>query len=247
MTITLNGEPFELEGPRSVSALLADLAIDARRVAVEHNLTVLKAPHETADLKDGDQVEIVNFVLAAARPWGQMGVDGSDTHLTQNLHQLAALPIGIANDFEDRRCQMGSDTCLRMEHYEAHEGLHGNVQARRLMLYRVQSASSAVRRSTSMMRVFNTTQSTLFSIIRISRLKFPAPNNADPEAMLMRIVVMKPTMRNGSSLYAMNRRKIAPPVPWHDAALPTTRRCTNSLTRRNDARDPQSIRSSKPA
>ncbi len=63
MTITLNGEPFELEGPRTVSALLAELAIDARRVAVEHNLTVLKrAAFETADLKDGDQVEIVNFV-----------------------------------------------------------------------------------------------------------------------------------------------------------------------------------------
>jgi len=63
MTITLNGEPFELEGPRTVSALLAELAIDARRVAVEHNLTVLKrAAFETADLKEGDQVEIVNFV-----------------------------------------------------------------------------------------------------------------------------------------------------------------------------------------
>lgn len=63
MTITLNGEPFELEGPRTISALLAELAIDARRVAVEHNLTVLKrAAFETADLKDGDQVEIVNFV-----------------------------------------------------------------------------------------------------------------------------------------------------------------------------------------
>jgi hypothetical protein len=31
----------------------------------------------------------------------------SDTHLTQNLHQLAAATIGIANDFEDPRCQMG--------------------------------------------------------------------------------------------------------------------------------------------
>ena len=63
MTITLNGEPFELKGPRTVSALLAELAIDSRRVAVEHNLTVLKrAAFETADLKDGDQVEIVNFV-----------------------------------------------------------------------------------------------------------------------------------------------------------------------------------------
>jgi thiamine biosynthesis protein ThiS len=63
VTITLNGDPFELAGPRTVSALLAELEIDARRVAVEHNLVVLKrAAFETTQLRDGDQVEIVNFV-----------------------------------------------------------------------------------------------------------------------------------------------------------------------------------------
>ena len=42
VTITLNGEPFELVGPLTVSALLTTLDIDARRVAVEHNLVVVK-------------------------------------------------------------------------------------------------------------------------------------------------------------------------------------------------------------
>ena len=42
MTITLNGEPFELDQPLSVTDLLARLEIDPRRVAVEHNLTILK-------------------------------------------------------------------------------------------------------------------------------------------------------------------------------------------------------------
>ena len=42
MIITLNGEPFELDEPLSVTALLAQLDIDPRRVAVEHNLTILK-------------------------------------------------------------------------------------------------------------------------------------------------------------------------------------------------------------
>ena len=42
MTIKLNGDPHELDQPLSVSALLAQLDIDARRVAVELNLTVVK-------------------------------------------------------------------------------------------------------------------------------------------------------------------------------------------------------------
>ena len=63
MTITLNGDPFDLSGPLTVSELLASLEIDARRVAVEHNLIVLKrAVFDTAVVREGDQVEIVNFV-----------------------------------------------------------------------------------------------------------------------------------------------------------------------------------------
>ena len=38
MTIRLNGEPFEIAGPVSISALLATLNIDSRIVAVEHNV-----------------------------------------------------------------------------------------------------------------------------------------------------------------------------------------------------------------
>jgi thiamine biosynthesis protein ThiS len=63
VTITLNGDRFELAGPLTVSALLAHLEIDARRVAVEHNLQVLKrASFDTSEVRDGDSVEIVNFV-----------------------------------------------------------------------------------------------------------------------------------------------------------------------------------------
>jgi len=61
--ITLNGEPFELEQPLSVDDLLQRLEIDARRVAVEHNLTILKRhAFATTLVGDGDRVEIVNFV-----------------------------------------------------------------------------------------------------------------------------------------------------------------------------------------
>ncbi len=63
MTISLNGNRYELAGPVTVSDLLALLAIDARRVAVEHNEIVVKrtAFGETL-VRQGDEVEIVNFV-----------------------------------------------------------------------------------------------------------------------------------------------------------------------------------------
>ena len=63
MTITLNGDKHELAEPLSVSALLQRLEIDARRVAVELNLAVLKkAAYDSSVIKEGDDVEIVNFV-----------------------------------------------------------------------------------------------------------------------------------------------------------------------------------------
>jgi len=47
----------------TVTALLAHYDIDARRVAVEHNLVVVKrALYDTTTVNAGDEVEIVNFV-----------------------------------------------------------------------------------------------------------------------------------------------------------------------------------------
>ena len=63
MTITLNGDAREIAGPLTVTELLSQLEIDARRVAVEHNLVVLKrTSFDQAVVREGDQVEIVNFV-----------------------------------------------------------------------------------------------------------------------------------------------------------------------------------------
>jgi thiamine biosynthesis protein ThiS len=61
--IILNGEPYQIDQPLSVVALLERLEIDARRVAVEHNLTIIKR-HRFPEVvvSDGDKVEIVNFV-----------------------------------------------------------------------------------------------------------------------------------------------------------------------------------------
>jgi thiamine biosynthesis protein ThiS len=63
MKISLNGEPHELAGPLTLTDLLAQLNIDPRRVAVEHNLNVVKRPnYASTQIQEGDQIEIVNFV-----------------------------------------------------------------------------------------------------------------------------------------------------------------------------------------
>ena len=63
MTITLNGDSFEVAGPVTVAELLEKLEIDSRRVAIEHNLVVLKrTAFDGTVVKEGDAVEIVNFV-----------------------------------------------------------------------------------------------------------------------------------------------------------------------------------------
>ncbi len=63
LRITLNGEPYDLDEPLSVADLLVRLSIDPRRVAVEHNLVILRRPlFGETQIQEGDRVEIVNFV-----------------------------------------------------------------------------------------------------------------------------------------------------------------------------------------
>ena len=63
MTIRVNGEPLEVAGPLTISALLADLNVDSRLVAVEHNLVIVKrAQYGAVVVNEGDEVEIVRFV-----------------------------------------------------------------------------------------------------------------------------------------------------------------------------------------
>ncbi|HIA49432.1 MAG TPA: sulfur carrier protein ThiS [Acidobacteria bacterium] len=68
MTITLNGDSFDLDAPMTITQMLDNLDIDSRRVAVEHNLTVVKrAAFDSTLINAGDQIEIVNFVGGGTR------------------------------------------------------------------------------------------------------------------------------------------------------------------------------------
>jgi thiamine biosynthesis protein ThiS len=63
MNIVVNGEPHEIAGPLTLTALLEHLNVDPRRVAVEHNLNVVKrVNYESTHVREGDHIEIVNFV-----------------------------------------------------------------------------------------------------------------------------------------------------------------------------------------
>jgi sulfur carrier protein len=63
MRLKINGETKENIRAATVKELLDELGITTGRVAVEVNVSIIKkADYETVRLKDGDVIEIVNFV-----------------------------------------------------------------------------------------------------------------------------------------------------------------------------------------
>ena len=67
MNIRLNGETREFSDGLTVEALVATLALEPTRVAIEVNRSVVRRSQWTSTiLHDGDQVEIVHFVGGGA-------------------------------------------------------------------------------------------------------------------------------------------------------------------------------------
>jgi thiamine biosynthesis protein ThiS len=63
IAIVLNGEPKEIAEGKSIMDLVNSLNLPAERLAVEHNLKIVKRAHWNSQaLQDGDKVEIVQFV-----------------------------------------------------------------------------------------------------------------------------------------------------------------------------------------
>jgi len=62
-SITLNGDPYPLDGDTALTALLERLNMRRGRVAVEINREIVpKARYDETMIKPGDRVEIINFV-----------------------------------------------------------------------------------------------------------------------------------------------------------------------------------------
>jgi len=63
MKIVINGEERTLAAPLSVEALLGQLGLDGRKVAVERNLEIVpKSTYGQVAVGDGDRLEIVHFI-----------------------------------------------------------------------------------------------------------------------------------------------------------------------------------------
>ena len=62
-TITLNGDPYAVDGDLRLVALLERLKMRQGRVAVEINREIIpRASYHAIMIKPGDNVEIINFV-----------------------------------------------------------------------------------------------------------------------------------------------------------------------------------------
>lgn len=63
MQLILNGETRTFDQVADVAALVAELGLDPRKVAVERNLEIVpKSAYSVTPLMDGDRIEIVHFI-----------------------------------------------------------------------------------------------------------------------------------------------------------------------------------------
>ena len=62
-TIQLNGDPYVIEGDARLTALIDTLKMKPTRIAVELNREVVpKADYAKITLREGDELELINFV-----------------------------------------------------------------------------------------------------------------------------------------------------------------------------------------
>jgi sulfur carrier protein len=61
--VVINGQPRTVNAGTTVSALIGELGLADRKVAIERNREVVpRAQHATTVLADGDRLEVVTFV-----------------------------------------------------------------------------------------------------------------------------------------------------------------------------------------
>jgi thiazole synthase len=63
LSLKINGEPHEIERPLSLRELLAQLGLDAAKIAVERNLEIVpRSQYAEVTVGEGDRLEIVHFI-----------------------------------------------------------------------------------------------------------------------------------------------------------------------------------------
>ncbi len=78
MRVVINGENREISSSLSVAALLRDLGLDARKIALEHNLEIVpRSAYGETMVSDGDRLEIVHFIGGGDGKSGEREGDSS--------------------------------------------------------------------------------------------------------------------------------------------------------------------------
>jgi len=63
LSVRINGEERRVASGTNVAALIAELGLDAKRVAIERNLEIVpRSTFGQVEVEDGDRFEIVHFV-----------------------------------------------------------------------------------------------------------------------------------------------------------------------------------------
>jgi sulfur carrier protein len=63
ITLQLNGEPYVIEGDARLTSLIEALKMKPTRIAVELNREIVpKAEYAKVTLREGDELELINFV-----------------------------------------------------------------------------------------------------------------------------------------------------------------------------------------
>ena len=101
MEITINGEQRQLSAALSLEALLLDLKIDPKKVAVERNLEIVpRSTYGAVQLATGDRLEIVHFIGCGA-PDGAAAEEEGWSVAGRRFKSRLILGTGRYKDFEE--------------------------------------------------------------------------------------------------------------------------------------------------
>ena len=91
----INGENREIPSPITVTVLLRDLGLDARKIALEHNLEIVpRSAYDKTLVSDGDRLEIVHFIGGGDALNDQDGDSDDDSWTVAGRMMTSRLIIG---------------------------------------------------------------------------------------------------------------------------------------------------------
>ncbi len=101
MKLVINGEELDFAAPMSVLALLGQVGIDPRKVAVERNLEIVpKSTYGDVEAGEGDRLEIVHFI-GGGNGANDGGDDDTFTVAGRTFRSRLLVGTGKYKDFEE--------------------------------------------------------------------------------------------------------------------------------------------------